>query len=156
MFEIATIPLKNRTIEERTCNQCGKCCQDVMLNISPAEMEQVKNGTHPKLVTPENQKVAAMLIFTKEEKVRIWNKDTGEQKYHYSCTNFILHEDGKGHCGIYDTRPIMCIWFPFSNGWQKTEERQKKYLESYPFPSQYQGCSYNINDNKPYWDDPLK
>jgi Fe-S-cluster containining protein len=154
MIEFATIPMKQRTVEERTCNHCGKCCQDILLHVSPEEMEHIRKGEHPRYNGNEgNEKVAQMVIYVKTEEVRFLDKVITGQKYHYKCTNYIQRPDGKGECGIYETRPTMCRIFPFSEHWGgTTEEQHREHLEKNPFVAPYEGCSYNATDEKPYWD----
>jgi Fe-S-cluster containining protein len=137
-----------RQPEERRCYRCGKCCQDIILIISPEKMEEIRQSS----ISTENVTNAKNLVFLFEKTICVDGRQTNPSwKYHYRCTRFIPHQDGSGRCAIHKTeKPFMCRVFPFPlEKHEGNKHIEQEFLAKRNYPSHYQGCGYNRDDENP-------
>jgi Fe-S-cluster containining protein len=120
------------------CNQCGKCCEAIMLPHSPEQIKEiVKSHKENNYISDPSWEFALnhWHVMSKEQAFKL-NPYLALQKervnkpnvYFYACDKF-----GKKSrlCLCHDIRPPVCINYPWYNG--GVEYRESFYSETCGF-----------------------
>jgi len=93
------------------CNQCGQCCNNMALKISPDELrESYLNWRHNKTDNEgkiKNHYAESWLLYPL---LKHKHFDKKSDSHRYSC-RALGRKAGKYVCGIYEDRPKMCADF---------------------------------------------
>ncbi|MGH2583419.1 MAG: YkgJ family cysteine cluster protein [Dehalococcoidia bacterium] len=81
------------------CNRCGDCCEDIRATEPPEALDALADDPR---TDPERRRLLAGLI------------PVGPVLggWRYRCRHFSRDAAGLGLCGIHDSRPAVCRWFP--------------------------------------------
>jgi len=88
-----------------SCQQCGKCCQSVILSLG---MGHADSGE-------ERKEAADFLRWASLHEgvaVKLKDKDNVEVGYKAKCRMLQVDKDGKCSCLIYENRPDICRLYP--------------------------------------------
>ena len=82
------------------CNRCGLCCEDIPAPYTPERLTAM--ATDPSLTTDKRRFLAGL-------------EPVGPTPlgWRYRCRYFRRDADGRGVCGIFETRPEVCRRFPY-------------------------------------------
>jgi Fe-S-cluster containining protein len=83
-----------------TCNRCGVCCEDIKSRDSPAQV--AARAADPATDADRRRFLAGLEL--------VGPVGTA---WRYRCRHFYRDPDGRGVCGIHETRPSVCRDFPY-------------------------------------------
>lgn len=106
MIELQMFPELEKTA---SCNMCGKCCESILIQVSPEDLQNPKNRYKDREFMAANFKP-----MTKETALSI-NPDLVDPRhpdegFYYSCEKY---DKESKLCTAHEERPHTCYSFPF-------------------------------------------